>query len=208
MWDLSSPVQFKSLSHVWLFVTPTRDQTHVPCIARWILNHWTTREAPGHCVLNQMNQYFKNQDICWEQSEFPTFFGKSEDLASVSPNPHRTPRAAALFPGQMDQASPLTCKYSWSGPNGLLKLWCLHIPCGPQRPLQVALHVFLPGWASPALLRHPLLLYHSRPARQKHDMLSLLPESQAPTVPTSVVRDFLTDKPCFPSKIWLGITMC
>ena len=25
----------------------TRDQTGVPCIARWILNHWTTREAPG-----------------------------------------------------------------------------------------------------------------------------------------------------------------
>ena len=24
----------------------TRDQTGVPCIARWILNHWTTREAP------------------------------------------------------------------------------------------------------------------------------------------------------------------
>ena len=23
----------------------TRDQTHVPCIGSWILNHWTTREA-------------------------------------------------------------------------------------------------------------------------------------------------------------------
>ena len=23
----------------------TRDWTHVPCIGRWILNHWTTREA-------------------------------------------------------------------------------------------------------------------------------------------------------------------
>ena len=31
MWDLSSP---------------TRDQTRVPCIGRWILNHWTTREVP------------------------------------------------------------------------------------------------------------------------------------------------------------------
>ena len=31
MWDLSSP---------------TRDQTCIPCIARWILNHWTTREVP------------------------------------------------------------------------------------------------------------------------------------------------------------------
>ena len=24
----------------------TRDQTPVPCIGRWILNHWTTREGP------------------------------------------------------------------------------------------------------------------------------------------------------------------
>ena len=25
----------------------TRDQTQVPCIGRWILNHWTTRELPS-----------------------------------------------------------------------------------------------------------------------------------------------------------------
>ena len=31
MWDVSS----------W-----TRDRTHLPCSARWILMHWTTREAP------------------------------------------------------------------------------------------------------------------------------------------------------------------
>ena len=31
MWDLSSL---------------TRDRTHVPCIGRRILNHWTTREVP------------------------------------------------------------------------------------------------------------------------------------------------------------------
>ena len=28
----------------WLFLA--RDQTHVPCIRRQILNHWTTREVP------------------------------------------------------------------------------------------------------------------------------------------------------------------
>ena len=32
MWDLSSP---------------TRDRTHVPCIGRRILNHWTNREIPA-----------------------------------------------------------------------------------------------------------------------------------------------------------------
>ena len=37
MWDLSSP---------------TRNQTHVPCIARWILNQWNTREAPSIIVLH------------------------------------------------------------------------------------------------------------------------------------------------------------
>ena len=26
--------------------SPTRDRTHVPCIGRWILNQWTTREVP------------------------------------------------------------------------------------------------------------------------------------------------------------------
>ena len=36
MWDLSSP---------------TRDRTRVPCIGRWILDHWTTREVPGWVTL-------------------------------------------------------------------------------------------------------------------------------------------------------------
>ena len=26
--------------------SPTRDRTCVPCTGEWILNHWTTREAP------------------------------------------------------------------------------------------------------------------------------------------------------------------
>ena len=37
MWDLSSPA---------------RDQTRIPCIARQILNHWTTREVPCYLLLN------------------------------------------------------------------------------------------------------------------------------------------------------------
>ena len=36
MWDLSSP---------------TRDWTHVPCIGRQILNHWTTRQVLDGCPL-------------------------------------------------------------------------------------------------------------------------------------------------------------
>ena len=33
-------------------ISLARDQTHVPRIARWILNHWTTREVPS--VLNKV----------------------------------------------------------------------------------------------------------------------------------------------------------
>ena len=29
----------------------TRDQTRVPCMGRWILNHWTTREVPGWVLI-------------------------------------------------------------------------------------------------------------------------------------------------------------
>ena len=37
MWDLSSPI---------------RDWTHVPCIGRWILYHWPTREVWGPQLLH------------------------------------------------------------------------------------------------------------------------------------------------------------
>ena len=32
-----------ALQHVGF--SQIRDQTHVPCIGRWILNHWITREV-------------------------------------------------------------------------------------------------------------------------------------------------------------------
>ena len=30
----------------WDLSSPTRDWTHVPCFAKCIINHWTTREIP------------------------------------------------------------------------------------------------------------------------------------------------------------------
>ena len=30
---------------MWNLSSPTRSRTLIPCIARWILNHWTTREV-------------------------------------------------------------------------------------------------------------------------------------------------------------------
>ena len=38
------------LPHVmWNLSSLIRDQTRIACIARQILNHWTTREVPGFC---------------------------------------------------------------------------------------------------------------------------------------------------------------
>ena len=35
---------------MWDHSSPTRDQTCTPCIERWSLNHWTTREVPKSIV--------------------------------------------------------------------------------------------------------------------------------------------------------------
>ena len=40
VWRLSCPSACRNLSS-W-----TSDGAHVPCIGRWILHHWTTREVP------------------------------------------------------------------------------------------------------------------------------------------------------------------
>ena len=32
-------------------ISPTRDRTHVPSIAGWIFNHWTTKEVPRKWTL-------------------------------------------------------------------------------------------------------------------------------------------------------------
>ena len=36
----------------WGLSSLARNQTHIPCPARWILNHWTTREIPIFAFLN------------------------------------------------------------------------------------------------------------------------------------------------------------
>ena len=39
--------QFFWLWGMWIFSSPTRDQTHTPWVRRWGLHHWTSREVPG-----------------------------------------------------------------------------------------------------------------------------------------------------------------
>ena len=34
------------LQGMWGLSSPTRDPSHLPCIARWILHHWAPREVP------------------------------------------------------------------------------------------------------------------------------------------------------------------
>ena len=36
---------------MWDLSFLTRDGTHVPCIARWVINHWTSRKVPS-CSLS------------------------------------------------------------------------------------------------------------------------------------------------------------
>ena len=56
MWDLSSP---------------TRGQIHVPCLARQILNHWTTREVP-----NEIFQKEKLTERAYCESGSPNHFAQ------------------------------------------------------------------------------------------------------------------------------------
>ena len=58
MWDLSSP---------------TRNRTRIPCIGRWILKHWTTREVPV-CFSNDwlvVRQQAVLQELCSASSYHP-----------------------------------------------------------------------------------------------------------------------------------------
>ena len=58
LWYMGSPVEVRGLSScgvwaqlphgMWDLSSLTRDQTHVPCIGRQSLYHWTTGEVPTH----------------------------------------------------------------------------------------------------------------------------------------------------------------
>ena len=51
-------MRFVVLQHIGS--SQTRDCTGVPCIARWILNLWTTREAPK--LVNFLYSHFNIED--------------------------------------------------------------------------------------------------------------------------------------------------
>ena len=50
----------------------TRDQTHVPCVGRWIFNHWATREVPPSLLKAFLESFFsypENPHDAWPTSD-------------------------------------------------------------------------------------------------------------------------------------------
>ena len=58
--------------HKWDFSSLTRARTHIPCIGRQILNHWTTREVPGIVDKDSVNTC----EIC-QKAVLPFHLGHS-----------------------------------------------------------------------------------------------------------------------------------
>ena len=46
---------------MWCLSSLTRDWTHTPCIGRWNLNHWTTREVPFCPLLHYLSRPYSLQ---------------------------------------------------------------------------------------------------------------------------------------------------
>ena len=65
MWDLSSP---------------TRDRTCVPCIGRWILYHWATREVPKVHRLLRHDFCFQTHVTYLGSNDLPTKYSRFEDV--------------------------------------------------------------------------------------------------------------------------------
>ena len=75
----------------------TKDRTHVPCIASWILNHWATKEVPENKNLNSSLPLAVGQQpwpspLDWVQSTLPVVVGCGDrrDGGLVGPQPMRT----------------------------------------------------------------------------------------------------------------------
>ena len=111
------------LCGMWDISSPTRDQIQVPCIARRILNHWTTREVPWnvtsvssllhsalfwpfHCITSPVWIPLEP----WCPVSFPPASGESWQ------------RHVHLGAG------------GWSGVKCFPSLWCLHFLQGWRHP--------------------------------------------------------------------------
>ena len=99
---------------MWDLSFLTRDQTCVPCIARWILNHWTIREVPPpafyvwcfRVYLSFISEDTVHMQVRWSESYKPDFIGKAS---------HWTPFTEVSL-----IISPC---------QGIIRCWCLYL-CG------------------------------------------------------------------------------
>ena len=77
--------------------SPTRDQTCVPCIGRWILNYWTTKEVPLIVVLicisliiSSFGYLFKivpfSNPYTWDSSSTPHLQASGTSFTTVKSN--------------------------------------------------------------------------------------------------------------------------
>ena len=63
--------QFQLQCSMWDLSSPTRDWTHILCIARQILNHWTTKEVPSLlCIRPSSNNDFHHHPDKKKQQYF------------------------------------------------------------------------------------------------------------------------------------------
>ena len=51
---------------MWDLSFLNRDQTCIPCVVRWILNNWTTREVPRPYILKGPYSW---TEVCWRTNE-------------------------------------------------------------------------------------------------------------------------------------------
>ena len=122
----------------------TRDPTTVPCIVKWILNHWTTRKPQGHLLLLRLNrllsvlfEHLKEFSLKWgfpmgTNGKEPTE-GDVRDVCSIpgweiSPGEGQWQPTPVFMPGESHgQRSPTG--YSWSiGSQRVRHDWCNLVP--------------------------------------------------------------------------------
>ena len=113
----------------------SRDQTPVPCIARWVLNHWTIREVPSLLLKAQLIQrfppppqiFFPYPCIQVITKSYPFYFFVSQSCLPL-PLFVLVQSVTISFPRATAGTEQVTRTYSVSGPSAKwLEMDCLYI---------------------------------------------------------------------------------
>ena len=75
---------------MWDITSLTRDWAHIPCIGKWILKHWTTREVPCITIWSHWLSVSVHLTSClagwwpvWVQAQGPQGCGPNLSMCSV-----------------------------------------------------------------------------------------------------------------------------